>query len=235
MALKDLIAQKAAMTEDAIESVIKDYIRYDVDEKEVAFLPTAVGLSGKAKILAYLVALQGWPIIAKGEGIATSAKPAHISDRVGIHGGTLRPFLKDLKDRHLIAVKDGAYSVRAVNLAAIKAEMDGSAKAKRPSKAKQKAKAGSGDETPTKGKRRAATGDQLGAMLRGWIGEGFFDQRRTLADIRRRYHQLGQIIPTTSIPKYVLHAVRAKPPLLEREKAEVDGKTVWTYFKKKKN
>jgi hypothetical protein len=234
MALKDLIASKSALTEEAIEAVVKDYVRYDVEEKELTFLPAGAALSGKQKVLVYLVALQGWPIVAKGQEIPTAAKPAHIGERVGIPGGTLRPLLKELKDRHLIAWKGGAYSVRAASLADIKAEMDGKApvtvkkaapRSKRAAKAPKEATRGE-----LKAKRRASgkSGD-LTAKFNGWIDEGFFRKPRTLGEVRDRFHEQGDIIPRTTIPTYLLAAVRAKPPRLTRARADVDGKKVWVY------
>ena len=46
-------------------------------------------------------------------------RPADIEALTGIHGGTLRPTLKKLKDAHLIASVDGHYSARIANLDAI--------------------------------------------------------------------------------------------------------------------
>src|SRR5258708_7824100 len=140
MALKDVVASKSALTEEAVEALIRDYIRYDLEEKEITFLSAAATLSGRQKVIVYLVALQGWPIVAKGEDIPTAATPGDIGARVGIHGGTLRPLLKDLKDRHLIAWKDGSYSVRAASLADVKAEMDGRAPVRRALKSKVSAR-----------------------------------------------------------------------------------------------
>ena len=230
MALKDLIASKSALTEEAVEALIKDHVRYDVEEKEITFLPAAARLSGKQKVLVYLVALQGWPIVAKGQEIPTAAKPAHIGDRVGVPGGTLRPLLKELKDRHLIAWKGGAYSVRAASLADIKAEVDGKApvrNAPRPKRAKRPEKAAPGEP---KAKRKASgkSGD-LTAKFNGWIDEGFFRKPRTLGEVRDRFHEQGDIIPRTTIPAYLLAAVRAKPPRLTRTRADVDGKKIWVY------
>jgi len=244
MALKDLIASTSELTEEAIENLIKDYVRYDVEEKEVAFLPAASNLSGRQKLLVYLVALQGWPIVAKGQEIPTAVKPAHLGERVGIHGGTLRPLLKDLKDRHMIATRNGAYSVRAASLNDIKAELEGRASAQRAPKptrpsttkgaqAKAPQKDASTKATPagSKPKRKAMAGKagELTEKFNRWITEGFFDTPRTLGEVQDRFHEQGDIVPRTSIPSYLLAAVRARPARLVRKKADVGGKKVWVY------
>jgi hypothetical protein len=235
MALKDLIASKSALTEGAIEALIKDYIRYDVEEKELTLLPAATSLSSKQKVLVYLVALQGWPIVAKGEDApATTAKPAEIGERVGIHGGTLRPLLKELKDSHLISWKAGAYSVRAASLADIKKEVDGTAApARKPSRPRRAAKAT--EATPDKpasgpkGKRKAAATGNMAKKFNGWITEGFFKEPRTLAQVQDRFHEQGEILPKSSVPWFLLTAIRANPPRLIRKKDTVGGKKIYVY------
>jgi len=236
VALKDLVASKSALTEEAIEALIKDYIRYDVEEKEITLLPAATALSSKQKVLVYLVALQGWPIVAKGDDVPpTAAKPADISDRVGIHGGTLRPLLKDLKDRHLIGWKGGAYLVRAASLADIKKEMDGAAAAKRPAKPRQAAKQSAAEppekaaKSDLKPKRKAAPSGNLAEKFNRWIAEGFFKEPRTLAQVQDRFHEQGDILPQSSVPWFLLSAIRAKPPRLTRKKADIGGRKIWVY------
>src|SRR5579859_1470358 len=109
MALKDLVASKATLKEADIEAIVADYVRYDEDEKEIAFTPGGSALAARKKLLIYLVALQGWPFISAD--VPTDASPTEISEHLGMPGGTVRPMLGELRDRNLIAAKAGRYFV----------------------------------------------------------------------------------------------------------------------------
>ena len=242
MALKKLIAPKANLTEEAIENIVCEYIRYDTDEKEIAFTPAGTTLPNKAKILVYLVGLQGWQFVVD-EAITDSAKPSELEDVLGIAGGSLRPTLKDLKDRHLLMCKSGRYSVRAANLSAINAEVQspqGSAAV--PLKRARRKKSGTRSETsseqanpnaPTKGGRKSTTSKarDVGIQFEEWIEQGYFDKPQTAADVLRRFHEEGTIIPRSSVPQYLLKSVRDHR--LTRQKVDVDGKLVYVYRTKK--
>lgn len=243
MALRDLVAQKSALTEDAIEQVVKDYVRYDPEEREIAFTPEFASLGNKAKVLVYLVAVQGWAFVVD-EAVTVETKPADLEDKLGIPGGSLRPLLKDLKDRHLVVSKGAGYSVRHSNLAAIQREIEarsgsGPTVARRrkaparPKPASNEAPASDNTNavTDTK-KRKAASGGDLKQTFNEWITQGFFDSPRTLADVQARFHQEAILIPRTSIPKYLLAGVREKS--LSRSKENVNGKQLWVYQTKGK-
>lgn len=236
MALKDLVAQKAKLTEDAIEAIISDYVRYDLEEREIVFTPEATTLSSKAKVLAFLVAQQGWQFV-QDEATDVEVAPAQLAELVGIQGGTLRPILKDLKDRNLLTVKSGKYSVRSTSLDAIKAELDehGSLIPRRPKRTRKKKESklagdpGSNtDEASVSAKstKSSARSGQTEAFNRV-VTEGFFDDGRTLAQLQARLHERAIIIKQTSLPSLLLRAVRDGG--LTREKQEVNGKKVWVY------
>lgn len=229
MGLKDLVAQKAALTEEAIERIVSKYVRYDTDEVEIAFTPEFAKLGNKAKILVYLVSLQGWQFVID-VAVATTAKPANLEAILGIPGGTLRPTLKDLKDRHLININAGAYSVRASHLASVESEIAGSSRSSpSPRKAKQDrgAKAEEGESAqPNTANRKKNVG--LGDMITKWIADGFFDDGKTTGDVKDRFHEEAIIVPTSSIPGYVNKAVRVEKTL-KRKKEDQNGKQVWVY------
>lgn len=238
MALKNLVAQKAKLTEEAIEAIVSDYVRYDVDEREIVFTPAAAGLSNKAKVLIFLVAQQGWQFVLD-DAIDVEVPPSRMEELLGIPGGTLRPVLKDLKDRNLLAAKSGNYSVRSTSLDAIKAELDGKGSAMaRPKKKTAKTKAdvavddqadaGPSDEAPAKRSNRGSrSGPGLGEAFDKMVANGFFDEGRASADVKARFHEQAIIIKPSSLPQYLLAAVR--DGRLTREKRDVNGKQVWVY------
>lgn len=235
MALKDLIAEKGALAEEAIEEIISDHVRYDPDEKAIAFTPAANELQNRAKVLVYLVALQGWPFVTK-EAVPVDAKPREIAEHAGIQGGTLRPILKELKDRHVIAERGGRYFVRPVTLSAIKAELNAGEKSgvrQNPGRARPKRAKGSKPNAEpieeNKDVRRPPSkkAGNVGVQFDNWIDGGFFDEPKTLADVQKRFHKEGVILPRTSVPQYLLKAVRLGR--LTREEADVNKKHVWAY------
>jgi hypothetical protein len=243
MALKDLIASKSSLAEEVIEEIVGDFVRYDPDEKSVVFTPEAHGLSNRAKVLIYLVAIQGWPYVVDGE-VPVDAKPAEIEEQTGVIGGSLRPTLKELKDRNIISEKSGRYSARSVGLQAIKAELNGDAPAKVQTRQKPRAKkakasqsepnvesttvgADQGGKSNSKGNRRSVSRNGVGERFYGWIQDGYFDQPKTLSEVQAQFHNEAIIIPRTSLPSYLLKAVRDRK--LTRAKATIGNKLVWTY------
>ena len=233
MALKDLVAPKSALTEAAIEEVVSEYIRYDPESKEVHFLPAAAGLSGKSRVLVYLVALQGWPFVTS-DPVITEARPADLESRLHIPGGTLRPMLKALKERHLIAAGSEGYTVRPAALPAIKVELSsaGQGTGDRPRRSPRPRRRTTGDEAPavTSKSSRRPKGSPLADRFDQWIEDGFFDDPKTLADVQRKFHKEGFVLPQTSIPKYLLRALHGNR--LTRDEAAINNKKVWVYQRK---
>jgi hypothetical protein len=240
MALKDLIASKAALAEDAIEEIIGEFARYDPDHRVIIFTPEAHRLSNKARVLIYLVALQGWPFILD-DAVPVDAKPGEIEEHTGIPGGTLRPTLKELKDRSVIIERGGRYSIRAVALQAIKAELAGSASNSGSKKSPRKSRSapvednaleeGTTATLDEKRARRSKTGnlqEQFDLLVDG----NFFDKPKSLADVQKQFHKKALIVPQTSLPPYLLRAVRSER--LDRDKADVNGRHVWVYTRKRK-
>jgi hypothetical protein len=236
MALRDLVAKTSVLTEQAIEDVVTDYVRYDPDERVIHLTPAAARLQNRGKVLIYLVALQGWPFISKDQ-IPVDAKPAELEECLGIQGGTLRPILKELKDSHIVTELRGRYSIRTATLANIKAELgkiEGSAPRARLKKKRKNTAAPDETSVPiTKSTKshqqthpKKKSGDKA-TQFGKWIDEGFFDAPKTLAEVQKRFHKEGMIVPRTSVPGYLLKAIRSGR--LTREEADVNGKRVWVY------
>lgn len=242
MALKDLVAEKGTLDEAAIERIVEPYVRYDVHAKEIRFMPAFAGLSNKAKILVYLVALQGWRFVTD-EPMQSDARPADIEAATGIRGGSLRPVLRGLSENHHISEKGSRYSVRGTSFPVIETELNGGEERvvvgrQRPAARKSAKRTSEGeavmdtDETAadaeTKKSRKLGrkTGN-VAATFERWIDEGYFDEPRTLSDVQKRFRKEAIMVPQTSLPSYFLAAVRKGR--LTRDEVEANGKTVWAY------
>lgn len=243
MSLKDLIASKSSLAEDVIEEIVSEYVRYDTDHKAVFLTPEGHELSGKSKVLVYLVALQGWPFILD-DVVPMDPKPGEIEKHTGIHGGSLRPLLKELKDRRIVIEKGGRYSVLSAALQSIKKELGSAPSASRSKPKKRKASskpnieaeeasenAEAGSSAKKKTARKSASKGNVAERFNSWIDQGYFNDWKTLSDVQKRFHKEAIMVPQTSMPIYLLGAVRAGR--LEREKHDVSGKTVWAYKKAK--
>lgn len=251
MALKDLIAGKSEAAEATIEALVTDYVRYDPKGREIHLTAAGSRLSNKAKVLVYLTALQGWIYVIE-EAVEGTSTPADMESVLHIPGGSLRPVLKDLKDRHIITQRDGSYFIRVAGLEVVKAELHGGdgaarrrdessgdsgskevARSRKATRAKPREKAKRAATKELDDDKRTGRGAGKGKKngLRGqfdsWIANGFFQKPRTLANVQQQFHKEGAIVPRTSIPGLLLSSVRNK--ILVRDKKEVDGKSVWVY------
>ena len=229
MALRDLTTAKDSLTEQEIENIVQDYFRYDPDESVVVLLPPARALSNRALVLSYLAALRGWPFVVERE-VSVEATPAQMEAVLGIGGGSLRPILKSLKEDHFVLVRGRNYSLKPAAFHLVASEVKGASapprsnprpavKASRsPSKASARKKSNS---------RSQVAGAESGSLFAGWLAAGYFAEPRTLSDVHERFHDEGKIVPMTSIPSYLLKAVRKKQ--LRRKKQKVGAKLVWVY------
>jgi hypothetical protein len=228
------------LTEDAIEEIVAEFARFDPDHKAIVFTPESYKLSSKVKVLIYLVALQGWPFVLDAS-VPVDAKPGEIEEHVGIPGGTLRPILKELKDRNVITERGGRYSVRAAALRVIKEEVGGKSSAPHAKRSGRKSPSASGQERALekattgaageKRSRRSSNTNNLQDQFNALIDGGFFDKPKSLSDLQKQFHKQAVIVPQTSIPPYLLKGIRSER--LERDKVDVNGRRVWVYTRKR--
>ncbi|MCF2872677.1 hypothetical protein L0664_16515 [Octadecabacter sp. G9-8] len=237
MSLKDLVADASKLTEEAIEGIVTDFVRYDPTAQVVVFTPLGGELGNEQKILVYLVALLGWKFVID-DPKAVSTKPADLERELGIHGGTLRPVLKKLKDGHLVSAPEGHYQVQSANLdsvaqvvnggkVATKNRSKGSTQPKKKPVAQNDASKPNAKEQVAK-KVKGSVGDLRG-KLEEWIAEGYFDEAKTIGDVESRFHEKAIIAKQSSLSGLLLRVVR--DGLLERKKRDVNGKLLWTYSK----
>ena len=167
MALKDLLISHDELTEQQIEELIEPYVRFDPITKAVVLLPSATALSNRQRVIAYLIALRGWPFVLPDDPPPTSCAPAELEAALQIAGGTLRPILKELKDNRLLQVSEGRYSANPVTFPFLKEQFEvgrpgarstGSQR-KRPAKARTQASSEVAPEAPSSTESSAQSQD----------------------------------------------------------------------------
>ncbi len=232
MALKDLTIKGSVLTEKQVEVIVSSYIRYDVKEKQIVFLPASNSLPNKQRVLVYLVALQGWPFLTS-EPVPTDAAPASIEKAVHINGGTLRPILKELKDGHIISVTGKLYRVHSVALLQIMSILKGETKIESRKRTKNKGNEKQNKTPKDKQLKKKGGRNQrdLSGVFNKFISEGFFNQPKMLRDVKDRFAEKGLSVPLSSIPKMLLKAT--KDEKLTRKKKDINKKKVWVYERKK--
>ncbi len=127
MALKDLVEDADAASEEKIEALISDYVRFDIKNRKIFFRPEWSQLGPEAKILVFLTANFGWRYVVDDE-FEQSTKPKDLEEILSIVGGTLRPTLQKLKQSNLITQDEGQYRARIGNLDKYFAIVSGEAK-----------------------------------------------------------------------------------------------------------
>ena len=231
MALRDLIVDSGAVTEEAIEEIISAYVKYEVDPHAIVFTPKANALGNVEKVIVYFTAILGWKYVVDVPP-PVSTKPADLEDAIGIAGGTLRPALKKLKDNNILSIADGHYSIRAPNLAAAGSIVRGE-KNFPASQPKSKGKGSSNPNVATDAaarggaKSKRKSGVPIKESLQVLLDEGFFGEFRGLGQIVDRLHELAINAKVTSLSGPVADMVRNKK--LERKRVDENGKKVWAY------
>jgi len=229
MALKNLTTSIRTLSEQQIESVVSPYVRYDPEAAMIVLLPAAARLTAKNKILVYLAALQGWPFVTD-KAILVDASPSEIEKALHIAGGTVRSLLMAMRQEHLVVSTGGRYAVTPASVDVVRSQVEASSPKTRDIKPSGRAKAVPERPEEPRSKRGKRHGGE-GAVFAPWLEQGFFDTGRTFGEVLERFHKDGRIIKSTSLPGYLLGAVRSG--FLDRDKKEVGGRRVYVYRRPK--
>lgn len=124
MALKDLSASRASVNEEAIEQIVRDFVRYDTDDQSIVLTANASSLTVRQRLLIYLTASEGWGYVSD-EIDPPAISPKMLEEPLGVGGGTLRSKLSELAKENLILKDAKGYRIRSANLTKIRKEVLG--------------------------------------------------------------------------------------------------------------
>ncbi len=232
MALKNHTIDSTKVSEEQIETIIADRIKYDPKNQKVVLLPNARTLSNDRKILLYLVALKGWKFLIEKDTPPEDASPLEITHSTGIPGGSVRPILRGLEDRKIIVTHKGRYEIPSHNLSTIQTLLSKQdpigpvvtkhSKADSKSKSTKEAKAKRGSNNSNK--------PTLGEGFASLMEKKWFKGGKTINQLKEKLDEMTIFPPIEQLPWHLLNAYRKGN--LTRSKQTTDGKKVWVYEQK---
>jgi hypothetical protein len=124
MAIKDLVVKKSEMGEEAIEKILKPYVRF-VDNGEIALDGPFFSLKADEKIGIALLAKDSWRYIPGKEEFAGGMKNADLEKITLLPGNTVRPTVKQLRDKGFIKTEKDIHYPTAKLIFAFRAKSAG--------------------------------------------------------------------------------------------------------------
>jgi hypothetical protein len=231
MALKDHTIDSSKISEEQIEAIIADRIKYDLANQSVVLLPAARSLTNEKRILLYLTALQGWRFIVENEAPEENATPTQITQATGIPGGSVRPLLRGLENRKILVATKGKYGVPPHCLALVQTFLATETALEPKEKSLQvSGKAGKGKATKRNAGRRAKNSSKKPTLAEGFealIEKKWFAEGKTINQLKEELDDMTVFPPLEQLPWHLLRAFRAGR--LQRERVLRDGKKIYVY------
>jgi hypothetical protein len=235
MALKDHTIDSTKISEELIESIITERVKYDPAKETIVLLPAVRSLTNDKKVLLFLAALQGWRFLVKENTPSESASPTDITRATGIPGGSVRPLLRGLEDRKILIAVKGKYELPAHNLGRVRDIITGKGNQSevhtsihKHDKNKKNIKLNSGVKSSS---NRPLASEAFEKLLKNkWFKGG-----KTLSQLKDKLKEIAVIVPMSQLPQYLLKAVGGEDPKLERKQEMIGGKKLWVYYQNTKN
>ena len=125
MPLRDLLVTEKAVTEELLESILSGYVKLAEDTRRAVLTPEGAKLPARARILLVLAARHAWRFVEPGAEQDLSLPLSEISEQTGLSGNTVRPTLKELKDKRIVeSPRAGAYGLPPHSLSSVASELE---------------------------------------------------------------------------------------------------------------
>lgn len=101
MSIQDLLVKSSDVGEAAMEKILKPYVQF-VDNGEISFNGPFFDLRADEKIGVALIAKDSWKYILEKENLSGGMKNEELEKITLLPGNTVRPAVKNLRDKGLI-------------------------------------------------------------------------------------------------------------------------------------